>query len=301
MTRLSIRHETVYRYGQPVGFGPQRLMVRPRDSHADRLLEASLELSQPGDVRWMYDAMGNCICWYHPQGQADTLSIVSNLVIQRFPASLLSLADPQTAVPIVYGMADRTVLEPFIVPATDIDGIVQDWLLAHMSWSNEPALAYLTRLNQAIHWEFRYGARDEVGTQIPSITVSTGQGTCRDFAWLMIEVLRRLGYAARFVTGYLYSPEADAPGAAPGHLGAGSTHAWCEVFLPALGWMQFDPTNGLVESPDLIRVASTRMPESPISGAIVGDPRSFDMSVTVDVHRVQGPSPGVAAPLAASA
>jgi len=301
MTRLSIRHETLYRYGQPVGFGPQRLMVRPRDSHADRLLEASLELSLPGDVRWMYDALGNCICWYHPQGQADELRIVSNLVIERYPAPLISMADPHTAVPIVYGLADRTVLEPFIVPATEIDGIVQDWLQAHMSWSNEPALAYLRRLNWAIHSEFRYSARDEVGTQIPSITVSTGQGACRDFAWLMIEVLRRLGYAARFVTGYLYSPEADAPGAAPGHLGAGSTHAWCDVFLPSLGWMQFDPTNGLAESPDLIRVASTRMPESPISGAIVGDPRSFEMSVTVDVHRVPEPSPGVATPLVAGA
>jgi transglutaminase-like putative cysteine protease len=239
----------------------------------------------------MYDALGNCICWYHPQGEADELRIVSNLVIERFPAPLPFLADPHTAVPIVYGIADRTVLEPFILPATDIDGVVQDWLQAHMSWSGEPALAYLTRLNGAIHAEFRYGARDEVGTQIPSITVSTGQGTCRDFAWLMIEVLRRLGYAARFVTGYLYSPAADQPGTPPDHAGAGATHAWCEVFLPSLGWMEFDPTNGLVESPDLIRVASTRMPEPAISGAIVGDPGSCEMMVRVEVRMVPEPAP----------
>ncbi|MEI9890038.1 MAG: transglutaminase family protein [Caulobacteraceae bacterium] len=139
------------------------------------------------------------------------------------------------------------------------------------------------------------GARDEVGTQIPGITVSTGTGTCRDFAWLMIEVLRRLGYAARFVTGYLYSPRLDrarTDGPGEGHTGAGSTHAWCEVFLPSLGWMEFDPTNGLAESPDLIRVASTRMPEPPISGAIVGDPRGVDMSVKVDVRMIAQPSPG---------
>jgi YD repeat-containing protein len=84
MARLSIRRETTYRYGRPVAFGPQRLMVRPRDSHADRLVDASLELSPPGDTRWMYDALGNCICWYHPHGEADRLSIVSNLVIDRF-------------------------------------------------------------------------------------------------------------------------------------------------------------------------------------------------------------------------
>ena len=110
----------LYRYGQAVSFGPHRLMVRPRDSHADRLVEASLQLSQPGDTRWMYDALGNCICWYHPEGRADELRIVSKLVIERFPAPLPSLADPHTAVPIVYGMADRTVLEPFILPATDV-------------------------------------------------------------------------------------------------------------------------------------------------------------------------------------
>ncbi len=290
MTRLSIRHETTYRYGRPVAFGPHRLMVRPRDSHADRLVGALLELSQPGDTRWMYDALGNCICWYHPQGEADRLSIVSNLVIERFPAPLPALADPHSAMPITYGIADRTVLEPFIIPATELDPLVQVWLRGHISRPQEAALAYLTRLTEAIHSEFEYSAREEEGTQIPGITIGSGRGTCRDFAWLMIEALRWLGYAARFVTGYLYSPDLDRPDGRPGHRGAGSTHAWCEVFLPALGWMEFDPTNGLTESPDLIRVASTRMPEPPIHGSIVGDPGFSELSVKVEVHMIGEPS-----------
>ena len=278
MSRLSIRHETLYRYGRPVSFGPQRLMIRPRDSHADRLVDASLELSLPGDTRWMYDALGNCICWYHPLGEADELRIVSNLVIERFPAPLPLLADPHTAVPIVYGIADRTVLEPFIVPATDADPVVEAWMREHLSHPNEPALAYLTRLTHAIHDEFDYGAREEVGTQIPSITISTGRGTCRDFAWLMVEGLRRLGYAARFVTGYLHSPGGTVRG-------DGATHAWCEVFLPDLGWMEFDPTNGLAESSSLIPVAVSRTPAeaAPISGAIFGDPGRRKLAVDVDV------------------
>ena len=291
MTRLSIRHETRYRYGQPVGFGPQRLMVRPRDSHADLLVNASLELSQPGDTRWMYDALGNCICWYHPHGMADSLTIVSNLVIERYPAPLPALADPHTAAPFIYSVADRTVLDPFIIPTTDVDPVVRAWLREHMSRPEEAAVAYLARLNQAIHAEFEYSARDEEGAQIPSITISSGKGTCRDLAWLMIEALRQLGYAARFVTGYLYSPHLDETGgeAEGGHRGAGSTHAWCEVFLPALGWMEFDPTNGLAESPHLIRVASTRVPEPPISGSIIGDPRSCVMSATVEVRMIPQP------------
>jgi YD repeat-containing protein len=304
MTRLSIRHETVYRYGQPVSFGPQRLMVRPRDSHADRLVEASLELSPPGETRWAYDALGNCVCWYQPQGQARELRIVSHLVVERFPAPLapLQLDDPHTATPIVYNLVDRRVLEPFIAPATDIDPVVRQWVRSHMGQGDETALVFLQRLTQAIHAEFVYGERDEPGVQSPGETIARGAGTCRDFAWLMIEALRRLGYAARFVTGYLYSPRADRARQSEDRLGedrpgegdrrgAGATHAWCDVFLPALGWIEFDPTNGLAESPDLLRVGATRTPEeaAPISGAIIGDPQGCALSVDVRVRMLDGP------------
>jgi transglutaminase-like putative cysteine protease len=295
MTRLSIRHETLYRYGQPVGFGPQRLLVRPRDSHADRLVEASLELSPPGETRWVYDALGNCLCWYQPQGQARELRIVSSLVIERFPAPLapLHVDNPHTAMPIVYGLNDHAVLAPYMAPVTDADPAELDWVRDHLALPDEPALDFLTRVTQAIRNEFSYGERPEAGVQTPAETVGRGQGSCRDFAWLMVEALRRLGYAARFVTGYLYEPHLDLA-AAPedgGHRGAGATHAWCEVFLPDLGWTQFDPTNGLAESPDLIRVGATRTPEeaAPISGSIIGDPRSCEMSVTVEVRMIRPP------------
>ena len=289
MPRLSIRHETTYRYGQPVGFGPQRLLIRPRDSHADRLVEASLELFPAGETRWAYDALGNCLCWYQPQGLASEMSVVSNLIMDRFPAPLASttIANPHSAMPIVYSLADRTVLDPFITPSTEIDADVLDWVRAHMGMADEPALDFLQRLTHAIHQEFLYGERPEPGVLSPAETIRRGSGTCRDFAWLMIEALRRLGYAARFVTGYLYSPRLDVAHVFDGsHRGAGSTHAWCEVFLPSLGWMEFDPTNGLAESPDLIRVATTRTPEeaAPISGSIVGDPLFCEMYVNVEVH-----------------
>ena len=287
MTRLSIRHETLYRYGAPVRFGQQRLMVRPRDSHADRLVEASLELWPPGDTRWVYDAMGNCLCLYQPAGESDSLKIVSNLVIERFPAPMADIAfdNPHTAMPMVYSLADRTVLQPFIVPATDMDPSVLHWLRRHMGSADEPAMDFLQRLTSAIHREFQYGAREEAGVQTPSQTIARGAGACRDFAWLMIESLRRLGYAARFVTGYLYSPHLDQPYGDDRHRGAGATHAWCDVFLPGLGWLEFDPTNGLVESSDLISIGATRTPEEayPISGSIIGDPRSCEMLVKVEV------------------
>ncbi|MDO8799009.1 transglutaminase family protein [Phenylobacterium sp.] len=283
MARLIIRHETRYLYERPVGFGLHRLLLRPRDSHATRVVGASMSLSLPAAKRWVYDALGNCVCLMTPEVRSQELTIVSQLTIERFPAPLapLRIDNPHTAMPIVYARGDRTILDPFIDPATDDpNGMLLDWVRAQAGGAYEPALDFLQRLNRYIHQHFDYRERDEEGTQTPAFTVTMGSGTCRDFAWLMVEALRRLGYAARFVTGYLYSPRHSSV------RGAGATHAWCEVFLPDLGWMEFDPTNGLAESADLIPVAVSRTPEeaTPISGMILGDPGRRELSIHVDVR-----------------
>jgi transglutaminase-like putative cysteine protease len=149
----------------------------------------------------------------------------------------------------------------------------------HLRAPDERVLDVLSRINTAIHEDFEYGERGAEGTQTPVETLQRRAGTCRDFAWLMVEAIRRLGCAAVFVTGYLYSPNAT-------RRGAGATHAWCEAFLPGLGWIEFDPTNGLVESPDLIRVGATRTPAeaAPVSGSLVGDPGNSRLTVAVDVR-----------------
>lgn len=282
MGRLRILHETRYYYERPVGFGPQRLMIRPRDSHALRIVEASLRLFPPGDTRWSYDANGNCICTFQPNGKADAMRVASELIIDRYPAPLVPqrIENPDTLTPIVYSREDRATLEPFIAPVTDDpDAVLLRWLRGLASPKDEPALAFLLRVNDLIHQQFAYQSREEEGVQTPVETLEKRSGACRDLAWLMVEGLRRLGYAALFATGYIHSPNTEIRG-------AGATHAWCEVFLPDLGWLEFDPTNGLAESPDLIRVAATRTPAQalPVSGAIIGDPGKSRLQVSVDVR-----------------
>jgi transglutaminase-like putative cysteine protease len=294
MTRLTIHHTTRYEYERPVSFGPHRLLMRPRDSHAVRILEADLTFSQSGPTRWVYDALGNCVCYWTPDAPSRSLSITSDLVIERFPAPLspMLLRDPHTATPIVYGHEDRHVLSPFIEPAIEDDGTLLKWLRPHIGGTNEPAIDFLLRFTREIHGDLTYEARDDEGVQAPSLTLQRRSGACRDYAWLMVEALRRMGFAARFVTGYLHSP------AGSGVRGAGATHAWCEVFLPDLGWMEFDPTNGLAESRDLIPIAVTRTPEraAPIRGTIEGDPGWRRMIVEVDVRLAQAaPEPAAAA------
>jgi len=279
VTRLIITHETRYTYERPVGFGPHRLLLRPRDSHAIRVNESALIVSPSGPTRWMFDALGNCVCWFTPDRESDELVITSKLVIDRFPAPLAYLRadNPHTAMPIAYPVEDRIVLSPFMTPdLEDPDGTVFRWVAGHLKHNDEAALDFLLRLNHIIHDQFEYHRRDEKGVQTPAETLKLGSGTCRDFAWLMVESLRWLGYATLFVSGYVNSGAMR---------GAGATHAWCEVFLPGLGWTEFDPTNGLAESVDLIRVAVSRRPReaAPVRGTIIGDPGHSTLSVNVEV------------------
>jgi len=120
---------------------------------------------------------------------------------------------------------------------------------------------------------FRYRKRHEQGTQHPLDTLQTKSGTCRDYALFMIEALRRLGIAARFVSGYLFVHRHREYG----YIGDGSTHAWVQVYLPSAGWIEFDPTNGIIGTRDLIRVAVARDPRQaiPLHGAYLGSPDAF--------------------------
>jgi transglutaminase-like putative cysteine protease len=139
-------------------------------------------------------------------------------------------------------------------------------------------------LNEAVAQSFSYNRRTEPGTQEPGVTLRTQRGTCRDFALLMMEAARALGFAARFVSGYIYVPGRDGPSL----LGGGSTHAWCQIYLPGSGWVEFDPTNGIVGNRDLIRVAVARTPYQavPLFGTYYGDRADeLGMDVSVNVKR----------------
>jgi transglutaminase-like putative cysteine protease len=150
-----------------------------------------------------------------------------------------------------------------------------------MRETTRPTGQVLMTLNEAISEGFAYARRSAPGTQSPRRTLELKKGTCRDFALLMIEAARTLGFAARFVTGYIYVPGPDGPN----FLGGGSTHAWCK-FTSQAGWVEFDPTNGIVGNRDLIRVAVARVPSQaiPLFGTYWGDREDqLEMSVEVNV------------------
>jgi len=284
---LHVRHVTRYQYAQPVVFGPHRLMLRPRDSFDLRILETELDIFPRAELAWSHDVYGNPVALATFAEAADRLEITSSLVLRRYGSALFR-KPAAAAVAFVphYSDGERIVLQPFITPASsDDDGSLANWLSGVLQ---EPGDAdSLSRLAEAIHGGFGYSVRYEEGTQSPAATLSLGAGSCRDLAWLFIEAVRRLGYAARFVTGYLH----NAPGeAGSGRAALGLTHAWAEVYVPGDGWVEFDPTNALVADPHLVRVAVARVPldASPVSGSFTGAPGAqIGLWVGVDVTPTQ--------------
>lgn len=140
-------------------------------------------------------------------------------------------------------------------------------------------------LNSGVATWISYQSRETEGTQTPVETLNRGWGSCRDLAVLLIEAARSLGFGARIVTGYLYNLPAD--GHSKVAVGAGTTHAWAEIYLPGSGWIAYDPTNGTIGGRNLIRVAVTRdiIQAVPISGTFVGAPGEY-LGLTVDVSVV---------------
>lgn len=293
MKHLSVRHLTAYTYAAPVRFGDHRMMMRPRDSHDLRLVEATLTLSPPAEIRWVHDVFGNSIAIARFAAPAGELIIESRLELERYALDqpVFELDPAAARYPFIYNPEDRADLGRLLEPHhPDPKGRVMDWVRGYVRGEMTDTLALLDDINLGIKQGFRYETRDAEGTQTPLETIERGAGSCRDFALLMIEALRSLGFAARFVSGYLYDPAAQVAG---GNLtGAGATHAWLEVFLPGAGWVEYDPTNGLVGSASLIRVAVARDASQavPIAGTFTGRPGDMlGMRVEVEVRDVQPP------------
>ena len=286
MKLLTVRHATTYRYDAPVTFGQHRLMLRPRDSHDLRLVGAELALSPFGKLRWLHDVFGNSVALVDFEEPAAELSIVSTLTIERYALARLDfpIAAEAENYPFMHSADDRSDLGRLRERHyPDPRGLVDLWAKQFILETPTNTFNLLATMNAAIRGSFDYHAREEEGTQAPVETLETKSGTCRDYALLFIEAARALGFGARFVSGYLYDPVLDGGDAMQG---AGATHAWAEVYLPGAGWVEFDPTNGLIAGENLIRVAVTRDPAQavPIGGSFFGDGKFVGMEIDVTVR-----------------
>ena len=288
MTTFGVRHITTYRYHRPVRFGEHQLMFRPRDSPDQLLYRAELLVDPaPSEVRWVHDVFGNCVALVGISRPAAELRFETRILLEHTPQAGPDLQIDAEALsyPFAYGEDEALDLAPVIRPHHPHDEVVRFARRFLRAGGPTETGHLLMTLCFAIHEGFAYSRRLDRGTQPPIVTLRRRRGTCRDFALLMMEAVRTLGLAARFVTGYLYVPDRDDPLVQ----GGGASHAWCQVYLPGAGWVEFDPTNGIIGNRDLIRVAVARTPRQamPLIGTFDGD-RADYAGMTVQVNVTTG-------------
>lgn len=289
--QYQIVHTTIYHYKNPVTFGEHRVMFRPRDSHDLRVLATDLQVSPEFMVRMIQDPHSNSVALVQPLVPATELRIVCSFKIEHAQTLNLELplAPSAEVFPFAYSVDERFDLEQYLRPHhDDPGGHLTAWARQFIRTDGLTGTRdLLVKMNEFIRVNFRYAERDEEGTQTPQATLKLNSGSCRDFALLMMEAARRLGIATRFVSGYLYDPALDG-GTDAGTVGAGSTHAWLQAYLPGAGWVPFDPTNNLLGGNQLIRVGVARDPSqaAPIAGSWYGEPGDYlGMTVNVVVKR----------------
>ncbi len=284
MRLLTVRHVTTYRYSEPVRFGEHRMMCRPRESHDLRLVSTNLDIEpRPSTLRWLHDVFDNSVAIATFDQAASQLRFDSTITLEHIETALpdYALAAAAYTYPFRYSDDERPDLIGALArqyPSDDLGPWAARFLASSGSTTT---MALLHSMTRGIKDEFEYLRRTEKGVQSPAETLRRRSGSCRDFAVLMMEAVRSLGLAARFVSGYIFLPREDRDIA----IGGGSTHAWMQAYLPGAGWVDFDPTNSIVGNRNLIRVAVAwdQRNALPLWGTFIG-PASAFRSMHVDVR-----------------
>jgi len=289
--RVALRHKTRYNYDRRINLGPQVVRLRPAPHSKTPIVAYSFKVSPGGHfLNWQQDPQGNYLARLVFPDKTDHLEIDVELVADMptvNPFDFFLDKEAETA-PFTYDPAIMKELAPYL-ELIPVSAKVEQFAKSSAP-KGERTVDFLVALNQRIQQHVKYLIRLEPGVQTPDETLENASGSCRDSAWLQVQVLRRLGYAARFASGYLIQLKPDQKPLegpeGPQH-DFTDLHAWAEVYLPGAGWIGLDATSGLLTGEGHIPLACTPDPTSaaPISGAL--DECEVEFSHLMRVDRVR--------------
>jgi uncharacterized protein (DUF2126 family) len=272
--RVALHHKTTYHYDRLVGLSPQVIRLRPAPHCRTPVTAYSLKI-QPAKhfINWQQDPQSNYLARVVFPDKVKQFSVEVDLVAEMTVINPFDffLEPHAEQFPFVYEDWQREELGPYLRPAPMEERLAK--YVAAIDRTPKRAVTFLVELNTRLQHEVRYLIRMEPGVQTPEQTLQLGSGSCRDSAWLLVQVLRNLGLAARFVSGYLIQLKPDVP-ALDGPVGPTvdftDLHAWTEVYLPGAGWVGLDPTSGLFAGEGHLPLAATPEPFSaaPITGGV---------------------------------
>jgi uncharacterized protein (DUF2126 family) len=284
---VALNHLTHYRYDRPVGLSPQIVRLRPAPHCRTRILSYSLKvLPTEHFINWQQDPEANYLARLVFPDLTRELAIEVDLIAEMAVLNPFDffLAPYAEQYPFKYDSSERRELMPYFIklPATPL--FIE--FLAGVSLERRRTIDFLVDINRRLAAEIQYLIRMEPGVQSPEETLAKRSGSCRDSAALLVQLLRHLGLAARFVSGYLIQLVPDVK-ALDGPVGPShdftDLHAWCEVYLPGAGWIGFDPTSGLLAGEGHIPLACTPEPSeaAPVSGAVDECETTFEHHMSV--------------------
>ena len=291
---IGIEHRTTYRFDRPVRLHPHVVRLRPAPHCRTPILAYSLRVS-PSEhfVNWQQDPFGNFMARLVFPEPAKVLDITVDLIADLTVINPFDffVEESAKAFPFAYEPQLAEDLEPYLRPDGPVGPELEKWLTGVQAPDvGTPIADFLVALNRRLYNDIAYSIRMDPGVQAPEDTLTRGIGSCRDTGWLLVDALRRLGLAARFVSGYLVQLTSDQPslsGADGPAADFTDLHAWAEVFIPGAGWIGLDPTSGLFAGEGHIPLACTPHPTTaaPISGRTDFAEVEFDFSNVV--HRIR--------------
>jgi len=271
--RVAINHKTEYRYNKPVSVSPHIFRLRPAVHSRTPIESYSLKISPSKHfINWQQDPFGNFLARVVFPEKVKTLSIEVDLVADMTVINPFDFFVEESAknYPFEYNPQLKKELVPYM-ELKESGPLLRDWI-GQVDRSEKPIIDFLVELNQRLQKDINYRIRMEPGVQTCEETLGKASGSCRDSGWLLVQILRHLGLAARFVSGYLIQLTADQKsldGPSGPEADFTDLHAWCEVYVPGAGWAGLDPTSGLFAGEGHIPLACTPDPVSaaPVTGS----------------------------------